>query len=137
MLEKIVITSLCITLIHVSMMEGMVLFKLRQRMDPFFPYWIQKPLYECLPCMCSYWGTILYFWFTGEYNLQGFIVFVLAVGGVNTIISVFINRNIVEKEPLPADLVRDVDSILFQKAYEPLDEKDKIIEQLYEHCRKL
>ncbi len=46
------------------------------------PIWIKKPLFACLTCMTSIWGTALFFLFSTEYNLLAFVQFILPLGGL-------------------------------------------------------
>lgn len=41
--------------------KGMILGWLGDIGDRWLPLFIQKPLYGCLPCMSSVWGTALWF----------------------------------------------------------------------------
>lgn len=52
--------SLCITAIYVSMWDGMIFGDLRLKLEVIVPYPFQKPLYECLICMASFWTFVLY-----------------------------------------------------------------------------
>lgn len=56
MLQLIEISLIC-TGIHICFMEGMILYKLR--IDRYLPEWAVKPLYDCLPCMASFWSIVL------------------------------------------------------------------------------
>ena len=77
MLQLIEISFICAG-IHVCFMEGMIFDYLRldiMLMDLYEKYpkwsaekwlkianalnWIQKPLYDCLPCMASFWTCII------------------------------------------------------------------------------
>lgn len=102
-------------------------------MDKLLPAWIKKPLYECLICMCSFWGTIIFFMWTGTHDIYNLMVFIFSVGGANTLISVFINNNIIEKEPLPATVAEDAEEYL---KYNEYSVEGKLISQLYEHCKR-
>lgn len=44
---------------------------------------LRKPLFDCLICMTSIWGTVLYFLFHRELN---YLEFLFTVGGISTII---------------------------------------------------
>ena len=61
-------------------MEGMVFDYLRfEEILPIKLQWIVKPLYDCLPCMASFWTIVL---------LQGIhIKSMLIVCGMNAIIA--------------------------------------------------
>lgn len=77
MLQLIEISLIC-TGIHVCFVEGMILYPFRLEillMDLYekYPKWsaekwlkiantlnlIQKPLYDCLPCMASFWTCVI------------------------------------------------------------------------------
>jgi hypothetical protein len=88
MLSHIIIASLACILIHASTREGMLLdgvaWKLRRLLGP-----VAKPLFECLTCMCSVWGTI-YWWATFGYLDIKWLWLVLGVGGINFIVDMVI-----------------------------------------------
>ena len=46
------------------------------------PVWIKKPLFGCLTCMTSVWGSALFFVFSKEYSILAFVGFLLPLGGV-------------------------------------------------------
>lgn len=76
------ITSLQITFIHVLFFDGMLLQKLRPE---WIAAWLKKPVYDCLICMTSVWGVIL--WVT-EWNMAvNLLWFLFTVGGINVLIS--------------------------------------------------
>ncbi len=61
MLQLIEISLIC-TGIHVCFMEGMIFERLR--IDKYLDgianlQWIVKPLYDCLPCMASFWTCVI------------------------------------------------------------------------------
>jgi hypothetical protein len=64
MLEKIVILTLFVTAIHVSMMDGMIFGKLKDRiadmLDKFNMSWAKSPLYECNICMGGIYSLVIY-----------------------------------------------------------------------------
>jgi hypothetical protein len=149
MIEQIILSSLIMLFIHVLMMEGMLLYKLRSFLDRYLPSIFKKPLYECLICMTSFWGTLLWFeyefpgivpftwleficefaWFVG--SLEKFILFLFAVGGVNTILAVLLKNMVKEKEPIRPDLVQKVEFFI--------ESNDTVISQtmreLYDYAR--
>lgn len=94
MLELILITSLKILGIHVSCWQGMILgadkgwmkiFNVRAQLH-FLPEWIKKPLYMCVICMASVWGT--FFWLMdGRYICIDTLWFILAIAGINSLLS--------------------------------------------------
>lgn len=87
------ITSFQITAIHVACWQGMILFGARNKAAKFLftagHSWLEKPLYDCLPCMASVWG-LLFWWFDGlNYNP---IQVVLCVSGINCLIQCVVNE---------------------------------------------
>lgn len=46
------------------------------------PIWIKKPLFDCLTCMTSIWGTLAFFLFSPEYTILAFVQFILPLGGL-------------------------------------------------------
>ena len=76
MLQLIEISLIC-TGIHVCFMEGMILYKLR--IDRYLPEWVVKPLYDCLPCMASFWSIVL-LW---RVDIKAMLI----ICGINAIIS--------------------------------------------------
>lgn len=61
MLQLIEISLICVG-IHVCFLEGMIFERLR--IDRYLEgivnfQWIIKPLYDCLPCMASFWTCII------------------------------------------------------------------------------
>jgi hypothetical protein len=60
-MTEIFYASLKCIAISVMMKEGELLFKLRQLLDRIIPISFRKPIYECLACMASVWGTVFYF----------------------------------------------------------------------------
>lgn len=86
MLQQLLISCLILTGIHICFWDGMILWRLKKYLC-CLPYFIQKPLFDCLICMASVWGTVLYFgyWYN-DFSFQ-WIVFILALAGLNTIAS--------------------------------------------------
>lgn len=84
MIQHVLICSLMCTLMHVSTHEGMIFHRFAQWYKKDMPVWLIKPLFDCLTCMCSIWGTS--YWLLSDTDLS-WLVFVLAVGGMNTIIA--------------------------------------------------
>jgi len=82
-------TSLVITAIHASFWDDMVLGNFRANvLDNIFNDFWKKPIYSCVICMASLWGTLSYlkhFWLC--YNPLHYIIFILTVAGINTLIS--------------------------------------------------
>ena len=86
-------TSLCITAIHVACWKGNVLFKARNTVGKFLYHsdlmWLEKPLYDCLPCMASFWGML--FWIADGMHHQPILV-VLCVSGINCLIETVVHE---------------------------------------------
>jgi hypothetical protein len=90
MIEKVVILSLMITAVYTLFQEGNLLSPVRiwgaNILDRSFGLkwsrYIQKPLWDCLPCMASVWGILLSWSFD--------VRLLLAVCGVNVIVSRFV-----------------------------------------------
>lgn len=92
MIEKIVIIALIITAIHVSMYDGMIFGKLKQRvanaLDKLHCPVLKRPLYECNICMGGIWTLIIY---PILYGIDWHIVPVmLGVIGANVIVAAII-----------------------------------------------
>lgn len=99
MMEAVLLLSLCITGIYVSFQSGMIFGDLRaalaSSMDKALgkkvSRYIQKPLWDCLPCMASIWVIIL------TWGID--VLLILAVCGLNALIdSVFISHEPVADE---------------------------------------
>jgi hypothetical protein len=94
MLTRIVILSLIITAIHVCTWDGMIFQRpaewIGERLDRWHMSVLRKPLFECLICMGGVWtlvlDTIIFGW------TWMVLVDMLAVIGLNTIISAYICR---------------------------------------------
>ncbi len=90
-LEYCFVISLCITAVHVSMWQGMILGGFRvEVLDKHLPELIKKPLYECLPCMASLWTLLLYPLIDSVRTPIDLLSFFI-VCGINTLIDSFIN----------------------------------------------
>lgn len=91
-MEKIIITSLIITAIHIAFKPGNVLSFLRvwiaNGLDIIvgmkWSKYVQKPLWDCLPCMASVWTVVI----TGRFD----VILICAVCGLNVIIGRLIER---------------------------------------------
>lgn len=81
----VLIGSLITTSIHAICWDGMVLGVLRAKADSFIsPFW-RKPLYDCIICMASFWGTIEFLFMELDWKL--YFPFILAQCGLNVLIS--------------------------------------------------
>jgi len=85
-LSTVIITSLSIAALHYMIIwEGMFLFPLKKHLQRL-PLLIRKPLFECLFCMSSIWGTAsLFFIFKLQLN-EYFIFYLFAIAGMNLLI---------------------------------------------------
>ena len=70
-----------------------VLWFLRYWSDRAFGQFMTKPLFSCIPCMSSVWGSLAWWAYHGltMEALAGWPVFVLALTGIGTIISKYIH----------------------------------------------
>lgn len=80
-------TSLQIVFIHILFWPGMILGFMREnRLTPF----MQKPLYDCVICMTSVWGTLLWVF---EWQMSiNYFMFLFTVGGINVLFSGLIGK---------------------------------------------
>lgn len=104
MIQVFLITSLFIFGLKASLQEGMIFEKIGHLLDDFFyakqrRFAIARPLYDCVACMASVYGTISYWWVLYPYNESSFVVYTLnwiiwvfALSGFNYIISKQINK---------------------------------------------
>lgn len=83
--------SLSCLLIHVAITwDGMIFNwaeKYLNRLNDYF----QKPLYACMTCMCSVWTPIAWYGYYHSFSLN-LLFAVLIVGGMNTILCVFLEK---------------------------------------------
>jgi len=89
-IETILITSLAIAALHYMIVwEGMILYPLKKHLQKL-PRLIRMPLFECLFCMASIWGTAsLFFVFKLQFN-EYFIFNLFAIAGMNLLIELFV-----------------------------------------------
>jgi len=89
-LSTVIITSLAVAALHYMIIwEGMFLFPLKKHLQRL-PLLIRKPLFECLFCMSSIWGTAsLFFVFKLQFN-EYFIFNLFAIAGMNLLIELFV-----------------------------------------------
>ena len=89
-LSTVIITSLAIAALHYMIIwEGMILYPLKKYLQRL-PLLIRKPLFECLFCMASIWGTAsLFFVFKLQFN-EYFIFNLFAIAGMNLLIELFV-----------------------------------------------
>jgi hypothetical protein len=50
-----------------------------------------KPLFSCIACMASVWGTLLYWGLLGGNNWREWVLFVLALSGLNALLRIAID----------------------------------------------
>lgn len=58
-------------------------------MDIALPRWLSKPFYACIPCMGSFWGTVI-FWYTHNASLENLITwpfYCLALCGLGKLLT--------------------------------------------------
>jgi hypothetical protein len=105
-LEQACILSMKITGIYMACREGMIFGNLKARLATFFD-WIfglkmskivQKPLWDCLICMSSFWTIIMYARVTdysGFYSIDliDLVEMILVVCGINAIIDKLIEHD--------------------------------------------
>ncbi len=76
-------------------MTGNILFKPRNWIARFLYNhkitWMEKPLYDCLPCMASFWGLL--FWLIEGMNFHP-VNFVLIICGINSLIETFVHERV-------------------------------------------
>ncbi len=65
--------------------KGMIFGWLGDIWERRLPEAINKPLWSCPPCLASSVGSVVWFWFGGD--LTNWLPFVLALSGVNRIVS--------------------------------------------------
>lgn len=58
-LETLVFVSLFVAGTYASLLEGMILYPLRNKLEKA-PTFFHKPLFDCVWCMASTWGTIAF-----------------------------------------------------------------------------
>jgi hypothetical protein len=52
---------------------------------PLSEYWC-RPIFGCVVCMASVWGTIFYCLFAHDLNIQSWLVQLVAVAGINSLL---------------------------------------------------
>ncbi len=92
MILPAIITSLiCVAVHNVLVSDGMVLKWLGDYIDEVIKFTIiKKPLFQCLPCMASIWGTAAYLYSFTNYDAIQWVVFVLIISGLNKLAEKFI-----------------------------------------------
>lgn len=82
---EVIKCSLIITAIYACFWDGMIFGNIRAWMDERIPYMLRKPIYDCIICMSSLWGTSYYI-IQFDFNLKNYIEFILQVAGLNVLI---------------------------------------------------
>jgi len=89
---ELITTALVIVFFHCSYQEGGILLWLRIEIDKLFYgkyFRLRKPLYDCLPCMSSIYGTVLYL-LQFEFHVKHFILFIFSLAGLLYIINKYL-----------------------------------------------
>lgn len=112
MIEQVFQASLVMLCVHFATREGNILGFLSEYIDdinytgyrknnyvkhvPNIIALLAKPLFNCLVCMCSVWGTGIYLYLAHvkhiPVNAFDLITFVLMTGGMNAVLSYFIRE---------------------------------------------
>lgn len=87
MIEDIIRCSLMIAGINATTWPTMIFERQADWLIVRLPYWICKPLFECIICMASIWGTIFFLSEISNFDIISYIKFIFAVAGLNTIIN--------------------------------------------------
>lgn len=88
MIEFVFLSALKIVCIHLCIKhEGNILFFIRKAGDEYWPVLMQKPIYDCLPCMSLLYGTLIYFISGSEVN---YFDFILCLAGLLFIIDIML-----------------------------------------------
>jgi len=92
MITNAIITSLVCVAVHNALVaDGMLLKWLGDYIDEIVKVeFIKKPLFKCLPCMASVWGTGAYLFAYPQHDVIQWLIFVLIVSGINKLIQTFI-----------------------------------------------
>lgn len=97
MIEQLFITSLVIIAIHILFLQGNILQHAKPYLDKHCPLVFQNPLYNCLPCMASIWGTVAWFAIHGvdvEFwidNMKWYLIFIFSLSGLLYLTDIFAN----------------------------------------------
>lgn len=70
-----------------------VLWWFRFKANRIFGHFLSKPLFTCIPCMASVWGTAGY-WITHPFEVQsvwGWPVYVCVLAGIGTMVDKYIH----------------------------------------------
>lgn len=58
--------------------------------DMFIPEFWTKPLYNCVMCMASFWGSLFYVTFTPEIDILKWGVFIVVLAGLNRLLKSYL-----------------------------------------------
>ena len=100
MIQHFFITILFIYGIKASTEPGMILYPLYEKfvillskaVDIRGIRTITKPLFDCTPCMASFYGGASYYLYMANPTVGGFFIWVFAMCGCNYLINRIINR---------------------------------------------
>lgn len=56
-------------------------------LEKVLPSWIAKPLFNCVMCMASFHGTLIYLTFAQSQSIAGWVAFCVALCGLNYLIT--------------------------------------------------
>ena len=86
MLENIVMTVAWVWGVNCLFSPGMLLGESAALLRKVLPRFFTKPLFDCPPCMASVHGTLAYLYLFNSWHPGQWIVFCVAVCGVNFIL---------------------------------------------------
>lgn len=96
MMPLIYISLFCAGLFIVANANGMLLVPAVNLISRYIPEWARKPLFECLPCMASFW-TVVFATICGTITWW-LPVQICIVCGMNSIISAILKPMFDEEE---------------------------------------
>lgn len=82
---RLALAALVITGVWTTFGKGMIFGWLGDIFERRLPDAINKPIWQCPPCMSSVWGTTIWFWTGGD--ATWYVPFVLALCGTMKLIS--------------------------------------------------
>jgi hypothetical protein len=91
MLEILILNSLIIFAVYAMAGEGMIFGSLADRLRLILPIYICKPLFDCPPCMASFWGIVIYICLVNS-NYLDLIIYLPTLCGANYIINTILNK---------------------------------------------
>jgi hypothetical protein len=81
-----------ITAVWIMLKPGMIFAGLRPLLEKIPYTFIRKPLFECIICMTSIWGTAAWFFFWKMPLSTDLILYLLITVGIMTVISYYIGE---------------------------------------------